>query len=206
MTNDLYGPLYLIADELRAIANYGLLHSENEYERERLSQVLSASARMVGILENRSPDDILAEYEEDMSHTSPLIGTEAAVFRNGRLLLIKRHDDELWAIPGGKTDVGETLKETALRELKEETGLTGEVTRLLGIFDSRKWKSKRKYHIYHFIFEVSASDDPPRETSEALECRFFGPDELPELSTGHDLRVPFLFKLHRGEISTPFMD
>jgi 8-oxo-dGTP pyrophosphatase MutT (NUDIX family) len=206
MTNDTYGKLYLIADELRAIANYGLMHQKNEHDRERLYEVLSASARMISILENRSPDDVISEYKKDMNHICPLIGAEAAVFRNNRLLLIKRHDDKLWAVPGGKTDVGETLTETAIRELKEETGLIGKVTRLLGIFDSRIWKSKDKLHLFHVIFEVSTDNESPMITKEALDWRFFGSDELPELSPGHDTRVPFLFKLYQGNIDTPFLD
>jgi 8-oxo-dGTP pyrophosphatase MutT (NUDIX family) len=206
MTDDTYGKLYLIADELRAITNYGLMHQRNEYDRERLYEVLSASARMISILENRSPDDVISEYNNNMNRISPLVGTEAAVFKDSRLLLIKRHDNKLWAVPGGKTDVGETLKESAIRELKEETGLTGKVTRLLGIFDSRIWKSKDKLHLYHVIFEVSTENESLKITKEALDWRFFGLDELPGLSPGHDTRVPFLFKLYRGDIDTPFLD
>ena len=209
MTDDVHGQLYLIADQLRAVANYGLMHQKNEHDRERLYEVLSASARMIGILENRSPDDVISEYRGDMNHVSPLVGAEAAVFRDNRLLLIKRHDDKLWAVPGGKADVGETLKEAAVRELKEETGLTGRVTRLLGIFDSRLWRSRDKLHLYHVVFEVSTTDDSPATpaiTKEALDCRFFGSDDLPELSPGHDTRVPFLFKLYRGDVGTPFLD
>ena len=88
----------------------------------------------------------------------------------------------------------------------EETGLTGKAVRLLGIFDSRIWKSKDKLHLFHVIFEVSTDNESPEITKEALDWRFFGSDELPELSPGHDTRVPFLFKLYRGDIDTPFLD
>jgi 8-oxo-dGTP pyrophosphatase MutT (NUDIX family) len=206
MMDDISGELYLVADKLRAIANYGLMRQKNEHDRERLYEVLSASARIIGILENRSHDDVLSEYKGDMNHVSPLIGAEAAVFKDNRLLLIQRHDDKLWAVPGGKVDVGETLREAATRELKEETGLTGSVTRLLGIFDSRIWRGKGKLHLYHVIFEVSTGDELPAMTKEALDWRFFGSDELPALSPGHDTRVPFLFKLYRGDVNTPFWD
>ncbi len=206
MTDDIYGRLYLVADQLRAIANYGLMHQKNEYDRERLYEVLSASATMLSILDNRPHDDVMADYKNDMSHVSPLIGAEAAVFRDSRLLLIKRHDNKLWAVPGGKVDVGETLKEAALRELKEETGLTGTATRVLGIFDSRLWGSRDKMHLYHAVFQVSAGDQSPSITKEAVDWRFFGSDELPELSAGHDKRVPLLFKLYRGEVDIPFLD
>lgn len=206
MQNDMYGDLYLIADELRTIANNGLMYQKNEYDRERLYQVLSASARMIGILDNRPVDDVISEYRTDMNHVSPLIGAEAAVFRDERLLLIKRHDNRLWAVPGGKVDVGETLKEAATRELKEETGLSGKVIRLLGIFDSRIWKSRDKFHLFHVIFEVATDDDTPELTREALDWGFFGENSLPSLSPGHDMRVPELFKLFRGDVPTPYMD
>ena len=206
MTEDMFEQLYIIADQLRSTANYGLMHQKNPYDRERLQEVLSASARMVSLLDNRSPDSVMSIYKDDMDHISPMVGSEAAVFRDNKLLLIKRDDDKLWAIPGGLTGIGETLQQSALRELKEETGLEGKVTRLLGIFDSRFWKTRSKNHLYHVIFEVSAGNASPQITNEALECRFFGADEIPELSPGHDARVPFVFKLYRGEIEPPYFD
>jgi hypothetical protein len=51
-----------------------------------------------------------------------------------------------------------------------------------------------------------SNNEQPKTTKEALDLRYFGSDELPELSPGHDTRVPFLFKLHRGDIDTPFLD
>jgi ADP-ribose pyrophosphatase YjhB (NUDIX family) len=52
----------------------------------------------------------------------------------GRILLIKRRDNELWALPGGGHAIGETIEETAIREVKEETGLDVEIVALTGIY------------------------------------------------------------------------
>ena len=52
----------------------------------------------------------------------------------GRILLIKRRDNTLWALPGGGHDIGETIEQTAVREVKEETGLDVEVTGITGIY------------------------------------------------------------------------
>lgn len=58
------------------------------------------------------------------------------VIRNmgGDILLERRSDNGLWGLPGGRVEPGESLLQTALREAKEETGLTIHVTRLLGVY------------------------------------------------------------------------
>lgn len=53
---------------------------------------------------------------------------------HGRILLIKRRDNTLWALPGGGHDIGETIEQTAVREVKEETGLDVAITGLSGIY------------------------------------------------------------------------
>ena len=47
-------------------------NQKNEYDRERLHEVLSASAEIISILEGRSQDDVISEYKNDMNHVSPL--------------------------------------------------------------------------------------------------------------------------------------
>ncbi len=52
----------------------------------------------------------------------------------GQILLIKRSDNDNWALPGGAIDLGESLVQAAIRETIEETGITCEVTGLVGIY------------------------------------------------------------------------
>lgn len=198
--------LYQIADELRGIASLGLNFVTNRYEVENYRRVLALSARLIAALEQRSPEEIVRQFQDNLQHVSPLAGAEAAVWREGRLLLIRRGDDGLWALPGGLVEVGETLAETARRELQEETGLCGRVSQLLGIFDSRLWHSQTKAQLYHTIFLVEASNSVPAPGPETTDVDFFGEDELPGLSPGHRLRVPFVFRLLRGEVAAPYFD
>src|SRR4051794_39032168 len=53
---------------------------------------------------------------------------------DGDILLIRRSDNDNWAIPGGAMDVGETIAECAVREVKEETGIDCEITGLVGVY------------------------------------------------------------------------
>lgn len=60
----------------------------------------------------------------------PLVGVGVAILDQGRILLVKRTNEPgkgLWAVPGGKVDFGEPLREAAAREVTEETGLLVEV-------------------------------------------------------------------------------
>jgi ADP-ribose pyrophosphatase YjhB (NUDIX family) len=56
----------------------------------------------------------------------------------GEILLIRRSDNDNWALPGGAIDLGESMTQAALREVKEETGIDCEVTGLVGIYTDPK--------------------------------------------------------------------
>jgi ADP-ribose pyrophosphatase YjhB (NUDIX family) len=56
----------------------------------------------------------------------------------GDLLLIRRSDNDNWAVPGGAVDLGESLTQAAVRETREESGIDCEVTGLIGIYTDPK--------------------------------------------------------------------
>jgi 8-oxo-dGTP pyrophosphatase MutT (NUDIX family) len=199
--------IYQAIDELRAISSLGLHYTSNEYDKERYQRVLSIALRLLASLEERSFDEVMGEFQEDnWLHISPAAGAEAVIVKEGKILLIKRSDNHLWAVPGGLAEVGETLAEAAQRELWEETGIIGEITKLLGIFDSRLWRSKTKAQLYHVIFLAETANSIPKTSKEAIEVAFFGADNLPELAPGHNMRVPLIFKILGGEILAPYFD
>jgi ADP-ribose pyrophosphatase YjhB (NUDIX family) len=54
----------------------------------------------------------------------------------GRILMIRRTDNDKYAIPGGQQEAGETLAQTAVREVKEETGVDIDVVELIGLYSN----------------------------------------------------------------------
>ncbi|MGJ6121614.1 NUDIX domain-containing protein [Mycolicibacterium sp. Y3] len=69
-------------------------------------------------------------------HPNSVVPSASAIVtdEHGRILLVKRRDNTLWALPGGGHDIGETIEHTAVREVKEETGLDVEITGLVGVY------------------------------------------------------------------------
>ena len=224
--------IYTVADELRAIANLGTAYGTDPYDLERYRKVLEASARLVAALEGRKPEGVLreyvggvvpgsrtvaderpgaldalplAEYQGDLGHISPLNGADAVVIRDHQILLIRRRDSGLWAMPGGLVDVGDTLAGAAVRELQEETGLLGRATRYLGYFDSRRVGSRLRFQMFHHAFLIEAQGEPGL-SNETLAAAFFAPDALPELHFEHGVMVPRLLALLRSGEASPLFD
>lgn len=207
--------LYQIADELRAIANAGMRWSDSGYDRERYEHILKASARLVAALENGSDGEIYRQYTDNLAHLSPLMAVEAAVFREGKILLIQRRDDHTWVMPGGLLEVGESPAQAAVRELWEEAGLHGKASRLLGLFDSRYWPTRSRMQLCIALFLIQADGEPGLHSDvvenlssmkETLDVGFFAEDSLPELHIGHEKRVPLAFCLARDAEGAAFFD
>jgi 8-oxo-dGTP pyrophosphatase MutT (NUDIX family) len=196
-----------IAAELQRVAALGLNFARSAYDEERFQAVLRAAAHLQALADGRSAPELLQQYRDQAFGLSALPSAEAVVFdEQKRLLLVQRRDDRLWALPGGITDPGETLAESARRELAEETGLVGTVQALWGLFDSRLWHSAKRIHFYHALFLIDAAGQMPRPSSEVLDVAYFAEDQLPPLSPGHHLRAPFVFKQYHGEAPIPFFD
>lgn len=195
-----------IADELRAIAGFGLNFAQNPHDIERYQAVLAASARLTGVVNGRSSTDLISQYQQYNFQLAAQPSGEAVVMQDNKILLVKRSDDDLWAMPGGITDPGETLAETAVRELQEESGIDGNAVQLMGIFDSRHWHSAKKIHFYHAVFLIEATNKTPHPNAEVHAAKYFTENELPPLSPGHHLRVPFVLRQLRGAESIPYFD
>jgi 8-oxo-dGTP diphosphatase len=105
------------------------------------------------------------------------IGAAAVILEDqGGVLLVRHTYGRLnWEVPGGASEPGESVVETALRELREETGLEAVAESLAGIY----WDSERDAH--HFVFRCRPLDDrePTPSSPEISECAFRGLDELP---------------------------
>lgn len=68
-----------------------------------------------------------------------MLGVNVAIVSEGRVLLTRREDFDVWCLPGGQVDAGESLAEAARREVREETGLEVRIERLVGMYSGPRW-------------------------------------------------------------------
>jgi len=133
---------------------------------------------------------------------SPLVGVGAIIIADGHVLLVKRGHPPLageWSIPGGLLEVGETLRQAAVREAREETGLVVETADLLGVYD-RILRDEAHRTLYHYVLidflcrrvsgEAQAADD-------ANEVRWFTPVEVRDLPLAEDTAEVIRLGFHK---------
>lgn len=112
---------------------------------------------------------------------------DAIVVRRNQLLLIKRGRppfEGTWALPGGFVEADETVETAVIRELKEETGLTGKIKRLFEVLSEPKRDPRGR--VVDCVFEIRVPiDQKPKGGDDAAEARFWPLEDLPPLAFDH---------------------
>src|SRR6516165_5184687 len=109
-----------------------------------------------------------------------------AVNGHGEILLIRRTDNGNWAVPGGGMDLGESITDAAVRETHEETGISCEITGLVGIYTN-------PHHVIHYtsngevrqefsiVFTARPVGGELRPSGESSEPQWVSPGAIPGL-------------------------
>ena len=138
-------------------------------------------------------DEVAHAVAEGRSYPSrPILAVSAAIIRDGRILIVRRARPPahgLFTLPGGGVEVGETLHQAVIREVREETALTIEPLALAGyreaIARDGDGKIERHFVILPFAARWIAGDVALNE--ELTEARWLMPAELAGLNTTEGL-------------------
>lgn len=121
------------------------------------------------------------------------------------ILLCLRNDYNIWNLPGGKLEKGESPWQGVIREIKEETGLNTEIIRLVGIY------SKPNKDEIVFCFECNILGGELTLNDEAKDIKYFSVDEIPKntiqkqierIKDFFDNRESVILKIQQTEMST----
>jgi 8-oxo-dGTP pyrophosphatase MutT (NUDIX family) len=118
----------------------------------------------------------------------------AVVNDEGALLVIHRSDNDNWAFPGGAMDLGESQVTTAVREVKEETGIDCEITGLLGInndpkhviFYTSNGEARQERSV---LFTARPTGDTPTPSSESRQVRWIPREHILDLTMDRPMRL-----------------
>ncbi|MFE4520382.1 NUDIX domain-containing protein [Kitasatospora sp. NPDC056783] len=129
------------------------------------------------------------EYYDNPDAPKPnrLVVAASAVVTDpaGRILLQRRTDNGLYALPGGTMDFGESLPDTAVREVFEETGLTIEITGLVGTYTDPRhiiaYADGEVRQQFNICFTSRITGGELRISGESTDLRFIAPDDLDAL-------------------------
>ena len=139
-----------------------------------------------------------------MEHDRPWISTDCVVFdERGRVLLIRRKNDPFrgqYAFPGGFIEVGETVENCAVRELKEETGIEAGNLRLIGVY-SDPGRDPR-HHTITAAYLVSVHGQTPVAGDDAAAAEFVDDATKERLAFDHDKILRDALRL-RGGLRSP---
>ncbi|MFL1381503.1 NUDIX hydrolase [Nocardiopsis protaetiae] len=137
------------------------------------------------------------EYYDDPAAPVPnslVVAASAAVIDDGgRLLLQRRVDNGLWAMPGGAMEMAESLPQAAVREVREETGYEVEVTGLVGTYtDARHviaYSDGEVRRQFNVCFRARVVGGELAVSDESYEVRWFTPAEIEGLPMHHTQRL-----------------
>lgn len=108
------------------------------------------------------------------------------IAHKGKILLHKRSDSNIWCLPTGHMEIGETVEMAAIREIKEETGLDIKIVRLIGVYSEPEYQvvaypDGRVTHFVTMYLEGEiVGEKLDKNNSETLDLGFFPINQMPE--------------------------
>lgn len=152
------------------------------------------------------------EYYDDPNAPEPnsLVVAASAVVTDdqGRVLLQRRLDNDLWALPGGGMDMGDSLPGCAVREVKEETGYDIEITGLVGTYTDPRhviaYSDGEVRRQFNICFRARIMGGELAVSDESTEVRFVDPAELARLPMHHTQRLRLRHFLENSP--TPYLE
>lgn len=190
------------AAEIQSIAQAGLTFSENHYDRDRYIQLRKLAVEIMHEYTDLPEEKLVHLFAGETGYQTPKVDIRSAVFRDDQILLAREKIDGKWSLPGGWADVNTTVSESAVRECFEEAGAKVVPEKIIAIHTANRQNDFiYPYTIYKIFVLCRLVEWEFRENTETLGSKFFGLNELPELSTERNnyKQVKMCFDANRSD-------
>ena len=170
------------AVELQAIAQGGLFYGKDKFDIERYERIREISAEMISYKTEISTEKVQNLFCSDVGYQTPKIDTRAAIFKDGKILLVHEKSGT-WSLPGGWVDVLESIESNTIKEVKEEAGLDVVAKKIIAIQDRNKHNTPLyPYGICKVFVQCDLIGREFVENIETTEIGYFSLDNLPNLA------------------------
>ena len=176
------------AVELQALAQAGLHYGKDPFDIERFQRMRDIAAEMLARGTDLPLETVTDLFCRESGYQTPKLDTRAAVFQDGRILLVRENDGR-WSLPGGWVDVNVSVGENTVKEVREEAGLEVTADTVIAVQDREKhnrpryaWKVCK---IFVLCSLVGGHFTPNIETTER---RYFALEDLPPLAEQKNTR------------------
>jgi len=202
--------LLRLAKRVQAIAENGLHYTENDFDKDRYTDLNDISIRLLSLLTDTPLQTIKTITPENHGYRTPKIDVRCVVFNDrDEILMVKERVDSRWSLPGGWCDVGYTPTEVAEKESFEEAGIRVKANRVLAIFDKKCHDHPEDlFYTYKIFMECRADNYEISTGMETLDVGFFKQDAYPELSTPRNTayQIDKMFDFHYKRLHWPVID
>lgn len=124
-----------------------------------------------------------------------------------RILLVHRRDNDLWALPGGGMELGESIAQCAVREVKEETGLDVQITGLVGVYTNPRhviaYDDGEVRQQFSLCFTTRLLGGEPLIDAESTDIAWISPENLDDLTIHPSMRLRIDHYLQHA--ATPYL-
>lgn len=138
-------------------------------------------------------NDYIKWIRGKVGHDTIILNFSDACITNekGEVLLQKRSDkEEIWSLPGGAIEIGESIEEAVIREVKEHTGLNVKVEHLIGVYSkyfTTYPNGDSTQSICYFLKCNVLNGDLVIDNKETFDLRFFNKNNAPKLFTKQNI-------------------
>lgn len=196
------------AMELQSLAQAGLTYGKDPYDKERYSRIREISAEIMAQMADLPLETVKGLFCNETGYQTPKIDTRAAIFQDGKILLVQEKDGR-WSLPGGWCDVNVSIGENTAKEVREEAGLVVIPERIIAIQDrARHNLPLYAYGICKIFVQCSVVDGQFEENLETTGSCYFSPEQLPPLATEKNTpaQVQMCFDAYHAEAWTTLFD
>jgi ADP-ribose pyrophosphatase YjhB (NUDIX family) len=171
------------AREIQALAQTGMHYAPDDYHRGRYRRLMDIAVEIAAEYSTLPKEELQRMFLAARGYATPKVSVRGAVFRGGKILLVRDRSDGGWCMPGGWADVGEAPSAMVEREVLEESGLRVRAAHLVGVYDiNREGGQRDVLHAYDLVFLCDDLGGEPRPSNETSAAAFYGLQEIPPLS------------------------